>query len=568
MTVSKCPHCDEPFRVPEQADFAAGLPRDAYAECPWCNELFMMTAVLGKLPPVLTIKGGDGQPIAFAATGAATRGTSPIELEDDFDPNATITEDEGGRETITDDTWAETGSSDAVLGERLPTAKPIEVEDLEVVEDFQDDTPDDDQWPSGDAEATIADDWGQSQFDVDGDDNDLQLQPTSESFNPAPMKVNPAARPVRKKSSPLKTIIGVAVGGALALPIADGLLTLAGRESILGIWPSKSSSGPIASNVRVNTPGMNEPAVRETVKATGRTLNLPDMQMDPPTESELANEPELAADPESAVDTMLGVDSEPETQTMTAPVPKVAYPAMDETAIEEPIVAAPTMTTPEMSNLPAAKPADSGFAMPESPVVAPETAAEPAPEMEPAPEIESAIEIDAAPEMTTPVESITNGLREVVEATAPASSALTDSIDEANEVLNEIESMDASDPLRRKAMAVAYREIAEVAENASSDAAPARELIQRIKNSPDLVKTYGSAASNWLTYAGRKTPGILIIGKPGVDGLAKSIELESGQPITVSGDADFPDSARVIALGRIVGDGSDAAVEVVVAESL
>lgn len=582
MTVSKCPHCNETFRVPEQADFAAGLPRDAYGECPWCNELFMMTAVLGKLPPMLTVKSGDGQPIAFAAAAGGPFAASveqPRQTEDVFDPNATIEEDEGGRETITDDSWMKSGSvggasnasSDTVADASRPTA--VDGDDFEIVETLP--------AAEGDLTAADANDWVDSDLAdsdlVDSDtledrwgeaaseeEDEFQLQPLSESFQPMPMRVNGAARPARKKSSPLKTIVGVAVGGALSLPIADGLLTLAGRESMLGIWPTSPSSATVATDVRVNPPAMDPPPPRETIKATGRTLNLPDMSPEPPVSVD-----ELSAD-------QMPVDEMPATSRT---IPEVSYPVESVAevtgltevtefteATESADVAAndvAAMTLPELPGTPepSARPAtsvesaDRGFAMPASPVVAPERATE------------SITESMTEPVTETVAQNI-NRLREVPTSTPPTNPALAESINQANEVLNEIESMDASDPLRRKAMAIAYREIAEVAEDATADATPARELIDRIKKLPELVTTYEAAAANWLTHASRKTPGILIIGKPVTEGMAKSIELESGRPITVAGDASFPDSPRVIALGRILGDGSDATVEVVVAESL
>ncbi len=573
MTVCNCPHCDETFRVPDQANFAAGLPRDAYAECPWCNELFMMTAVLGKLPPMLKIKGGDGQPISLGSFAAA----SPIDADDfehgdsddeAFDPDATIADEQVGRETISDDTWQDAGSSEAMLGD-MPTVVDEPTLDFEGVDQEGQDVSfdsDQDTIPADSFSAEqfsgepISDDWNTSGDQLVADDDDeLNLRPITERQSPTPMRVVQGNRPVKKKAASWKTAVGVVLGGALALPIADGLLVLAGRDSILGIFPSKSSSST-ASNVRVNTPMPNTPPPMDMVKATGRTLDLSNTDL-PTTTTEGE-----AETPRPSVDDMLdqaSMSAEP------VEVPKATYPEADPNLKIESGNESKTMS--------------GGFGMPAevpSPSSAPEleiapepvVAAEPkSPAMGMPNELRDVTEVTASPKLDTPQpepepEQVSE---QVPEPAVPVvDAALASAIDEANEVLDEIDSMDPADPLRRKAFAVAYREIAEVAEAATGDADVTGELIARIKRSPDLIKTYNAAATNWLTYAGRTTSGILIIGKPSGDGDDRSIMVEPNQPISISGEPSLPDAGKVIALGRIIGDGANASVELVVAESL
>ena len=191
MITSNCPRCQEPFRIP-----AGQLPDDAYATCPWCRETFPLSEVLASLPPALEISTADGEPLVIreqAALGIASTGNASEQSGEGF-------------EVLEDDLNA-TVSNETVMSE------------------------------------TIAEDsWNQTSFEVDEDHVDLQVEDPSDSWDkpqvaeqPAPMTVAP--RPRRKKSSGLRTMIGIVVGGLLSIPIALGILLLVGREPDLGFWP-------------------------------------------------------------------------------------------------------------------------------------------------------------------------------------------------------------------------------------------------------------------------------------------------------------------------------------------
>lgn len=191
MITSICPRCQETFRIP-----AGQLPDDAYATCPWCRETFPLSEVLANLPPALEITTADGEPLVIheqAALGIASTGNASEQSGDGF--------------AVVEDDLHTTVSNETVISE------------------------------------TIAEDsWSQTSFEVDEDHVDLHVEDPSDSWDkpqvaeqPTPMTVAP--RPRRKKSSGLRTMIGIVFGGLLSIPIALAILLLVGREPDLGFWP-------------------------------------------------------------------------------------------------------------------------------------------------------------------------------------------------------------------------------------------------------------------------------------------------------------------------------------------
>ncbi|TWU47904.1 hypothetical protein [Rubripirellula reticaptiva] len=578
MTVSNCPRCAEPIRLPVDPEFSGSLIDDAQGECPWCGESFPMSELVRKLPPMLVVRSADGQAItpalAGAAVGLAGIGTGTAagivgnasaavggELMDDDDlSNLTVVDEPGLNETINDDdlgvvdadeTVSDFGSeADASFSPDDDLDYNQDIESDEHADDGYDDVPVVDEQPieyqlDSANEHSISADW-----DADQDSQ--------------PMRVSPTRR--KKKGAPWKTAVGVIAGGALALPIADGLLTLAGRESILGIWPSKSTTVS-SNNVRVSPPmelsDDNDPTNSQPEPA-GRSLDMPSTQSSSlqdassaisdlmnaaeatTTESETSF-PDPAAEPAVAD---YGNVEEPETPSEDSlAMPAMETPSFDVPVTEEPVAAEPIAEEPT---------AETGFtAQPSIDTPEIDVSATDAFSMPPADSVADApAATEALSAFAPPAEPI--------EETAD-SPELTSALDEANRTLDAVLAMDDSDPLRTKAMAVAYREISKVGVLADANSDSAKDLLTRVKQSP-LLSKYENASTKWFSYPNRGTEGILVIGK--TESTASGQGIRVGDELVLVSQGELPSSDRVIALGKISGDAANTTVEVTVAESL
>ncbi|MGB7323285.1 MAG: hypothetical protein WBD31_00330, partial [Rubripirellula sp.] len=431
MTVSNCPRCAEPIRLPVDPEFSGSLIDDAQGECPWCGDSFPMSELVGKLPPMLVVRSADGQPItpavAAAGTGLSDAGLAGTGLSGAAAGLAGVgaaagamgvassaiggdlmDDDDLGNLTVGDEAGLNETTSETIVEDDLASSDET-VSDLgseEVASFSLDDDLDDDHGVGADNSD------GDNQYDDDVpvvDDQPIEYQLDSiddhsisadwdADQDSQPMRVSPTRR--KKKGAPWKTAVGVIAGGALALPIADGLLTLAGRESILGIWPSKSTS-VANNNVRVSPPmdmsddsnttgGQTEPA--------GRALDMPStepssLQDASSAISDLMNEAEAATADAAAsladavepavadygnVDD-LAIPSEdslamPAMEMPTVDVPVVSEPVVAEPIAEEPIADAglagqpsvdvPEVAAPEAVSPEAAAPDSDAFAMP------------------------------------------------------------------------------------------------------------------------------------------------------------------------------------------------------------
>ncbi|TWU60618.1 hypothetical protein Poly51_08960 [Rubripirellula tenax] len=576
MTVSNCPRCAEPFRLPVDPDQAGILPEGAYGQCPWCHETFEMSDLMRSLPPMLVVKSAGGEPIsierpvaevasqgfAHAATaagaamgagvgmaGVAAQSSDLIdgdeeefgspqaandhEIDDayDDDPSNVDTHATVANETIKSDDWS-------FPTDENPVEDPMADDEVELLDEVEEDDHDDDEHvvPSID-DAPMDYQWA-------GQENEIDDDSWSDGTDIAAMRVSRSNRR-SKGGAAWKTAVGVIVGGALSLPIADGLLTLAGRESMLGIWPSKSTA-TADTGVRASAPMQLDDSDDEGMDLDGRTMEVPtpDVAMDA-IESDALDQLGVAA-PEVAISDAAGIQP-PELE-----IPEMSLPdgSFAESDTSEPDVDQGGMNLPDAQPGVPAPDSNSVFAMPG------ETSQ---PEMNP---------LDETPEPDAKVASDDVFSKPVIMDTPPTESAeLTAAVDEANEMLDQVLAMSPSDPLRTKAMAMTYREISEVGMLADGNSESAKALLTRVKESP-LLSKYENAATNWFTYNGRTTKGILVVGKAGTNAGSPTITVGNGTEIIVTGSASMPLSDQVIALGRIVGTGEQSTIELAVAEPL
>ena len=277
MILASCPRCSESIRFPE-----VELPGDAQARCPWCQEIFSAREVSAQLPPMVELFDGAGLPIdsmAFAATGvsltsesafaAGASSASHFDLEvpdageadrDDisgydeveaFDDVSEVDDDTTpGEPDPSAETWTDDGEPTqhhfANDNTHVLEAAPENADDF-LVEGLEDDASTENVRSS---EFRIEED-GPSK--VDG----------YESISDEPIGFDSADQPWRRadaraikvpgrgKGSNLKTLLGIALGPILALPIAGVIFYLLGTD--LGFWPLDGGRSKSA-NVRASQP--------------------------------------------------------------------------------------------------------------------------------------------------------------------------------------------------------------------------------------------------------------------------------------------------------------------------
>ncbi len=281
MSSVACPRCEESFRVPD-----APLPPNVRMRCPWCSETFKLQEVFQNLLPMVQLIDDDDQPIelasalasmmpasvAYASSSALPRSkfdhagvsretlplrepTSRLEpvATDDFDPNETMLTDQT---TLADD-----AQSEFTINE---TDEELDLDQLENLDE-----------PGAEALVSDSDDFSSESASEEASDDDEDYDysdpyqttvehpegtPVTGPVAPRPLSsvtrsdfgdANLAAKPrARKKSSPIKSLIGVVLGGAMAVPLA-GLalkgLAAAGltQEPNFGFWPF--DGGPAAA---------------------------------------------------------------------------------------------------------------------------------------------------------------------------------------------------------------------------------------------------------------------------------------------------------------------------------
>ncbi len=181
MILSHCPRCSESIRIP-----TGEVPDDAYAQCPWCRETFPASELIDQLPPVVQLMDSGGNPLVVSS--------SPV-VAGDAQPNPFAG-------AVASDSWsgaAATEESGAGQGDQYFNELKF-----------------------GDEPAAGA--------------VDIQVG-TSESASLEERPTRVRARQPKKKKSSIGTMIGVALGPVLALPLAGGILLALGRAPDLGFWP-------------------------------------------------------------------------------------------------------------------------------------------------------------------------------------------------------------------------------------------------------------------------------------------------------------------------------------------
>ncbi len=540
MILSTCPRCSESLRVPETE-----LPADAYAQCPWCSETFPVFEITDHLPPIVHLWDANGQPLAIshAAVAAGIVGSAEANpftgaVIDDSDRDAGP-----GADTVVSDTWQESAAD----------------EDLVTFEEEAEDA----------GEQQHVDELGFESESAAVGAVDIQVATPNESVaerDHQPMRVR--AKPTsKKKGSPIRTLIGVALGPVLALPLVALILWALGKPlPNLGFWPfdgslnkaqQRSAAPPsdFDSSTRSQSAGTQKPrvlnsggslldddsAVAKAAKdiagdSPSNTLSGPDGQLSdlnqgrmtlPAEEDTRAKKRRPASKQVADASEQLvipdGVAVYPGDTQAVSKQPK--KPTIDKDAASSQLELKPSsMVIKEPGKAETSEPESNTLRLPESSV----------------PEL--------VPELTKSRDS----------------PELLAAIESASDWITDLQSKRAESAGTPRDLAMTYVAISAVGtQDADPNSESMKELLDQISASP-LLEDLSIAGPQWWNYSTRPNNGILLIGAADGDANGSTITLKGKEktavvPVILPSGVSLPKSDRVIALGLITnGDGSSA----------
>ncbi|WP_153558404.1 hypothetical protein [Roseimaritima sediminicola] len=255
MSQVACPRCDETIRVPE-----AMPPADASAKCPWCHETFSFGELENRMPPMLQWVDSDGEPIPYSA-GALVGSAAGTSMG-----------------TAYEDPSAAGASSPTTDSESLgwsPEPSHEEASELGGFQAFSDSESDSDAPAEFSAPAVGAAD----------DAAEINTLDQLDSVGPARRGFEaPAMRPHRrsqKSASPLKTMIQMLLGGAVAIPLTGVILyaiqAMGWKTFDFGFYPFDGTAGgprrTAAAPMDVDPPTQPQPSDPDAAASPPRELN-------------------------------------------------------------------------------------------------------------------------------------------------------------------------------------------------------------------------------------------------------------------------------------------------------
>ncbi len=484
MSDVRCPSCGDSFRVP---DFA--VPAGAMAKCPWCSDTFSMSMLVVHLPPLAELIGDDGEPIsmadlartaapmALASVGAANGSTfGAVEFGDQRLGNSELANDVGefAEEGVT---FADAGvpeRTDETTEWNLDSTRQTDGDDDELFDNQSDDS-------SGEAYQNAE---TENDFSIEGGSPPRPLAEVTD-FGVGREDRPFVSRPrTKRQGSPIKSILGIVIGGLMAFPLAAGILALAGKPLDLGFWPfdgqtismnaesRRGAAPPVDVSPRVANNGNKG-------NRAGRSLadDMASLDVDPPSLAGSPGDTDRGALDQSVLNDLDNL--------LTVPTPSSEFAEIKPpSSINLPPLSLPT-------TLPAAVAAEMEAEVSETDPAG--LAVEPVPAETPA---------SIAPTADAP-------------QSAEVSSALQSVLDEASVAMGEVVNYDDSEGVKgkRSRLAALFSKVAAVASTASSeDEAAVGSLVDRLVDS-DLVKDLAPAAPNWAKFAGRPNKGMLATGK-------------------------------------------------------
>lgn len=564
MLVTHCPRCQESVRVPDSISADRGVAT-TQVKCPWCLATMSSSEINAGIPPALVILGDEAELQAAGVSSESwAAGTS--------NTMGSVSDLEGHGDTYDQsqlDTVAEIDPIDLASEDRSTDDSSEELMELEEMDLVAGETPE-----------TVE--------DSDLDEFQIADQPTS-----AETKDTPAVAPVRmdiestprrrSRGSGWKSIVGVALGGLLALPIVGGILHVLGKP-VPVIGPILNEYIPMGNQSvakRASAPmAMDPPVLLDDEPVQGRSLSdeLSPDQLNPggvaPADAALA---EITGDadpnsPEPSSDESLEANSseamnESSLDASDSPDTDVPLPGSD--VMPDP----DAIFEPDSAAEPDAEPADAES----MPAVAELNEDSPEPSSDPSLAADlfgggemgrSFADSDADNESLPENESTAADESQPAEAPMPAviepdADPAFDIDGELNRLegsLAKISSMPSEDPARAETVDRLYSDLSTLAGQADADSIEkARPLMSELASNMSLVKAFAFAAPEWFNRADqqRETDGALVVGKLSGEPGNATILLSNKQsvPVTLpSGATEVPGGIQ-LGLGTIEGSG-------------
>ncbi len=352
----------------------------------------------------------------------------------------------------------------------------------------------------------------------------------------------------KQKSSPIKTLLGFAMGAVIAVPAAASILLALDYFGFatapnLGVWPMDGSfsKSAMVSQSNVSAPmTMPRSAEQSDSSPEGRSL-AEDLDAEPSDTSDAASDAVdqiLSATPElTTTQEVPGETAAPESTTSDLVAPDIATPSLDS--------ANPDAAVMEV------EPGD-GTASESSSA-----------ESEAAPEAAISDPLVAEPEATNaPSATIVNSYSpELVSARA-----------DATKMLDQLTGLASDDPQRRPVLGRAYMTIAKYASQLDiTNADSADEIVTTVKSNETLLNDFARATPVWIDLPPGKRPnqGVVIVGDFEADEASPVIRLfnDRAVPVELSGSETF-ETGRVLGLGKIVDGADGPSVSLSVVETL
>jgi hypothetical protein len=544
------------------------------AKCPWCGDTFSMSTLVVHLPPLAELIGDDGEPISMAdfaqtaapmalagAASGSAFGSASLSAPSLLDTDPAMR----GASDLQDDLRSDDGFDASDFdGQRLGHSEVAnEVSEFAEegvtfadagVPELTDETP---EWNSDSSQQQS--ELEEASWDNRPDDSDDLAIENAESEDQFDSQEGSQPRPLaevtdfgigredrpfvsrpraKRQGSPIKSAIGIAIGGLMAFPLAAGILALAGKPLDLGFWPFDGQTISMSPESRRSAAPPMDPPPRTANNGNngnraGRSLaeDLPSLDVDPPSladpigdsSSDTADQP-VSDD----LDNLLAVPTPAADLAEIEPPASIKLPPLD-LAIPTPAAEEPVMEAEISDSSPLALPA------------------EPAPIAEPA-----VAEIAATPQEPQPAETPSLSPPQPLPT---VSAELQSALEAASSAMGDVVNYDDSEGIkgRRTRLAALFAKVAAVASTASADdEAAVGSLVERLVDS-DVVKDLVPAAPNWARFANRPNNGMLAAGKLVRENDQWLLQWNSPTPLEVrfSDPSIAEEGSDVIVLGTI-----------------
>lgn len=284
----------------------------------------------------------------------------------------------------------------------------------------------------------------------------------------------------------------------------------------------------------------------EIDRTNDMTLGFPDEVPEPPPTNALA---EIANQP-----------SQPESDLTPMPEPEIV-PDPESTPLED---TTPDTTEPEASLVEAAKPViDVGG---EDPVAADVEQPNKQPNGD-----ESSDQANTLAEKISPrAPSIEPSPASERSTRSVESPELVEACENAIDVLKSFEGLRAEGPIDKRSLAKAFIKISKIGDFVGTKSSPSIvSVLDRLETLPELDQ-FGEIGSDWLSYSKRKSPGVILVGRPGSNLAGQTITLADDTVVSVvlPGKVVLPSARQLVAVGRIVDVDGSQKVELVAARTV